>query len=123
MSKLLYSPGADILVPEVPDEDALSEAGLGLTLEEAYRIQLDFVAGRVAAGEWVIGKKIDRTRPESLPGQDEPGPVFGHLLSGMAYGDGDVILSGALATAFPVHAGDVVRMNLGRVGSVSARLA
>ncbi|KUE85111.1 2-oxopent-4-enoate hydratase [Cupriavidus necator] len=62
-----------------------------LSVEDAYRIQQRFVQRRVDAGETVIGKKIGVT---SKPVMDMLGvyqPDFGHLLSGMVYGQGDVI--------------------------------
>jgi len=62
-----------------------------ITIEDAYKIQEQFVARRVAAGEKIIGKKIGAT---SKPVQDFLGvyqPDFGMLLSGMVYHEGDTI--------------------------------
>ena len=62
-----------------------------ITIEDAYKIQEQFVARRVAAGEKIIGKKIGAT---SKPVQDFLGvyqPDFGMLLSGMVYNEGDTI--------------------------------
>ncbi|MBN8285178.1 2-oxopent-4-enoate hydratase [Zoogloea sp.] len=61
----------------------LVEQEAGLSLEDAYRIQLDFIARRVAAGERIIGKKIGVT---SKAVQDMLGvfqPDFGQLTSAM----------------------------------------
>lgn len=62
-----------------------------ISIEDAYQIQEQFVARRVAAGEKIIGKKIGAT---SKPVQDFLGvyqPDFGMLLSGMVYQEGDTI--------------------------------
>ncbi len=62
-----------------------------ITIEDAYQIQKQFVARRVAAGEKIIGKKIGAT---SKPVQEFLGvyqPDFGMLLSGMVYQEGDTI--------------------------------
>ena len=62
-----------------------------ITIEDAYRIQEQFVARRVAAGETIIGKKIGAT---SKPVQEFLGvyqPDFGMLLSGMVFEEGDTI--------------------------------
>lgn len=63
----------------------------GITVDDAYRIQLRTIARRVAEGERHVGKKIGLT---SKPVQNLFGvsqPDFGHLLSGMAYNDGATI--------------------------------
>jgi 2-oxopent-4-enoate/cis-2-oxohex-4-enoate hydratase len=62
-----------------------------ITIEQAYRIQLRFVARRLEAGETIVGKKIGAT---SKPVQEFLSvfqPDFGHLTSGMVYRDGDTI--------------------------------
>lgn len=69
----------------------LREREPDITIEDAYKIQEQFVARRVAAGEKIIGKKIGAT---SKPVQDFLGvyqPDFGMLLSGMVYNEGDTI--------------------------------
>jgi len=61
----------------------------GLTVADAYAIQRQFVARRVAAGETVVGKKIGVT---SKPVQDFLGvyePDFGQLTSGMVCNESD----------------------------------
>ncbi len=71
--------------------DPLTDRVAGITVEDAYRIQLDTIARRVAAGETHVGKKIGLTAKvvQNLFGVNEPD--FGHLLSGMTYADGDSI--------------------------------
>jgi 2-oxopent-4-enoate/cis-2-oxohex-4-enoate hydratase len=63
----------------------------GITVEDAYAIQLRMVGRRVAAGERIIGKKIGVT---SKPVQDFLGvfePDFGQLTSGMVCTESDGI--------------------------------
>lgn len=62
-----------------------------ISIEDAYRIQEQFVARRLAAGEKIIGKKIGAT---SKPVQEFLGvyqPDFGMLTSGMVFTEGDTI--------------------------------
>ena len=62
-----------------------------ITVEDAYRISLRFLARREAAGERVIGKKIGVT---SKPVQDMLGvfqPDFGFLTDAMQYADGATV--------------------------------
>ncbi|AIL59830.1 2-oxopent-4-enoate hydratase [Pseudomonas alkylphenolica] len=62
-----------------------------ISIEDAYRIQEQFVARRLAAGEKIIGKKIGAT---SKPVQEFLGvyqPDFGMLTSGMVFAEGDTI--------------------------------
>jgi 2-oxopent-4-enoate/cis-2-oxohex-4-enoate hydratase len=69
----------------------LREREPDISIEDAYKIQEQFVARRVAAGEKIIGKKIGAT---SKPVQDFLGvyqPDFGMLLSGMVYNEGDTL--------------------------------
>ena len=80
-------------VPVAP----LVEREPDLSIEDAYRIQLDFIARRVAAGETIVGKKIGVT---SKVVQDMLGvfqPDFGQLTSSMICDDGAPIdLSGLI---------------------------
>ena len=74
----------------------LVEREPGITLEDAYKIQVRMVARRVQAGEKIVGKKIGVT---SKPVQDFLGvyqPDFGQLTSGMIYQEGDTIDLGKL---------------------------
>ena len=62
-----------------------------ITVDDAYRISLRFLARRQAAGERVIGKKIGVT---SKPVQDMLGvfqPDFGFLTDAMQYADGATV--------------------------------
>jgi 2-oxopent-4-enoate/cis-2-oxohex-4-enoate hydratase len=63
----------------------------GITVDDAYRIQLHTIGRRVAAGERHVGKKIGLTATvvQNIFGVDQPD--FGHLLSGMTYNDGATI--------------------------------
>jgi len=68
----------------------------GLTIEDAYAIQLDFIDRRVKAGEKIIGKKIGVT---SKAVQDMLGvyqPDFGMLTDRMCFDEGQVIDLGTL---------------------------
>ncbi|MCK6375099.1 MAG: 2-oxopent-4-enoate hydratase [Zoogloea sp.] len=80
-------------VPVAP----LVEREPDLSIEDAYRIQLDFIARRVAAGETIVGKKIGVT---SKVVQDMLGvfqPDFGQLTSSMICDEGAPIdLSGLI---------------------------
>lgn len=62
-----------------------------LSLDDAYRIQLDFVSRRVAAGETIVGKKIGVTSKavQELIGVDQPD--FGQLTSAMAFEEGEAV--------------------------------
>lgn len=62
-----------------------------ISLDDAYRIQQRFIAGRVAGGGKVIGKKIGVTSKAvmSMLGVDQPD--FGFLIDSMAYGQGEAI--------------------------------
>ena len=63
----------------------------GITVDDAYRISLRFLARREAAGERVIGKKIGVT---SKPVQDMLGvfqPDFGFLTDAMQFADGATV--------------------------------
>ena len=63
----------------------------GISVDDAYRISLRFLARRKAAGERVIGKKIGVT---SKPVQDMLGvfqPDFGFLTDAMQFADGATV--------------------------------
>ena len=69
----------------------LSARGLGLDLDAAYRVSLELLAHRIAAGERVIGKKIGAT---SRAVQDMLGvhqPDFGFLTDAMLVPDGATV--------------------------------
>ena len=70
----------------------LTESEPGITIEDAYGIQLRMIERRLAAtGETVIGKKIGVTSRVVMDMLNVDQPDFGHLTSGMVYGDGDAI--------------------------------
>jgi 2-oxopent-4-enoate/cis-2-oxohex-4-enoate hydratase len=67
-----------------------------LTLQDAYRIQLQFIQRRLDAGETIVGKKIGVT---SKPVQEFLGvfqPDFGQLTDGMVYQEGQAVDLGKL---------------------------
>ncbi|MDF3835675.1 2-oxopent-4-enoate hydratase [Cupriavidus basilensis] len=79
-------------VPVAP----LSGRGHPITVRDAYRIQQQFVARRLARGDRITGKKIGVT---SLPVQqmlDVHQPDFGMLLASMQHPDGHAIPAGTL---------------------------
>lgn len=74
----------------------LTERYPELSIDDAYRIQLAMVQHRLDAGERVIGKKIGVTSRVVMDMLDVRQPDFGHLLSGMVYGDGAAIAADTL---------------------------
>ncbi len=83
------------LVARVPVEP-LSSREPGLTLEDAYRIQLRMVQRRLDAGETVVGKKIGVTSQVVMDMLGVNQPDFGHLLSGMVFSESDAIRVGTM---------------------------
>jgi 2-oxopent-4-enoate/cis-2-oxohex-4-enoate hydratase len=69
----------------------LTSRGLGLTVEDAYRIQERMVSHRRKAGERVIGKKIGVTSKVVMQMLNVHQPDFGWLLSGMVCPEGEAI--------------------------------
>jgi 2-oxopent-4-enoate/cis-2-oxohex-4-enoate hydratase len=74
----------------------LRDRVLGITKEDAYRIQARMIERRLATGEKVVGKKIGVTSKavQTMLGVFEPD--FGILTSAMVYPDGAVIPAGTL---------------------------
>ncbi|MFI0773479.1 2-keto-4-pentenoate hydratase [Streptomyces sp. NPDC021212] len=68
--------------------DPLSELMPGLDVADAYAVQRDNIARRLAAGATVVGHKVGLTAAamRRLLGVDEPD--FGHLLDDMVHRDG-----------------------------------
>ncbi|MDF3147355.1 MULTISPECIES: hypothetical protein [unclassified Streptomyces] len=66
-----------------------------LDLTDAYAIQRDNVARRIADGATVVGHKVGLTAVamRQLLGDDEPKPDFGHLLDDMVHRDGAPIFA------------------------------
>jgi 2-keto-4-pentenoate hydratase len=68
-----------------------SETYPGFTPQEAYAVQLAFIAAKKAAGATVVGRKIGLTSPkmQEMFGVDEPD--YGHLLDSMMAESGNEI--------------------------------
>jgi 2-oxopent-4-enoate/cis-2-oxohex-4-enoate hydratase len=67
-----------------------------ISIDDAYRIQLRFVQRRLDAGETVVGKKIGVTSQVVMDMLGVNQPDFGHLLSGMAFSEGEAISTAGL---------------------------
>lgn len=74
----------------------LTEREPAITIEDAYRIQLDILRRRVAAGETIVGKKIGLTSQAVQQMLGVFQPDFGQLTSGMVYQEGEPIDLGGL---------------------------
>ncbi|PPE70329.1 2-oxopent-4-enoate hydratase [Caldimonas thermodepolymerans] len=74
----------------------LTEREPGITIDDAYQIQLRMIQHRLDAGERVVGKKIGVTSKVVMDMLGVNQPDFGHLLSGMAYDEGQPISVGRL---------------------------
>lgn len=76
--------------------EPLTERASGLTVEEAYDVQLENIKHKVNAGRKITGKKIGLTSKamQNLLGVDEPD--YGHLLDDMAVENGGEISVGDL---------------------------
>lgn len=76
--------------------EPLTDRYPGLTVREAYEIQLLVLERKLREGGRVVGKKIGLTSPamQQLLGVDQPD--YGHLLEGMAVPSGGVIERGRL---------------------------
>jgi 2-oxopent-4-enoate/cis-2-oxohex-4-enoate hydratase len=83
------------LVARVPVEPLTSREA-GLTIDDAYRIQLRMVQRRLDAGESVVGKKIGVTSQVVMDMLGVNQPDFGHLLSGMVFDESDPIRTDTL---------------------------
>ena len=63
-----------------------------ISIEDAYQIQLGLIRRRMERdGETIIGKKIGATSKAVQTMLKVDQPDFGHLMSSMAYNDGDVV--------------------------------
>jgi 2-oxopent-4-enoate/cis-2-oxohex-4-enoate hydratase len=69
----------------------LSGRGLGLTIEDAYRVQERMLSHRLAAGERVIGKKVGATSKAVQTLLNVHQPDFGLVLSDMLYNSGESV--------------------------------
>lgn len=66
----------------------LTEREPGITLDDAYQIQLRMIQRRLDAGEHVVGKKIGVTSKVVMDMLKVNQPDFGQLLSGMVFNEG-----------------------------------
>lgn len=81
-----------------------------ITVDDAYRISLQFLSRRLATGERVIGKKIGVT---SKPVQDMLGvfqPDFGFLTDAMQFADGATVSLSAAGLIQPRAEGEIAFM-------------
>ena len=67
----------------------VTEREPGITIDEAYRVQLRTIERRLGDGEHVVGKKIGITAKAVMQMLGVDQPDFGHLLSGMTYNEGE----------------------------------
>ncbi|MDR2853239.1 MAG: 2-oxopent-4-enoate hydratase [Burkholderiaceae bacterium] len=63
----------------------------GITVDDAYQIQLRMIERRLAAGEVSVGKKIGITSQAVMDMLGVDQPDFGHLLSGMVFNEGEPV--------------------------------
>lgn len=69
----------------------LSERFPNITLDDAYQIQLQYVAEKRAQGARIIGKKIGATSKAIQEMFGVGQPDYGHLFDTMMYSDGDKV--------------------------------
>src|SRR5690606_13121234 len=74
----------------------LTEREPGITIDDAYQIQLRMIQRRLDAGERVVGKKIGVTSQIVMDMLGVDQPDFGHLLSGMVFNEGQPISAGSM---------------------------
>jgi 2-keto-4-pentenoate hydratase len=69
----------------------LTESDRGITVDEAYRIQLGMMEVKKSSGQVVVGKKIGITSRamQAMLGVNEPD--YGHILDGMVVAEGEMI--------------------------------
>ncbi|KPK93781.1 MAG: 2-keto-4-pentenoate hydratase, partial [Deltaproteobacteria bacterium SM23_61] len=74
----------------------LTESDRGITVDEAYRIQLRMMEVKKSSGQVVVGKKIGITSRamQVMLGVSEPD--YGHILDGMVVAEGEMIRAGDL---------------------------
>ncbi len=71
--------------------DNLADEFAGLSLDEAYRVQLALVAQRCARGERVVGRKVAFTSRSTMAQFGIAESAFGTILSGGVLADGDTV--------------------------------
>src|SRR6266404_3920165 len=76
--------------------DPLTNREPGITIDDAYQIQLRMIERRLDNGETVIGKKIGVTSKTVQTMLNVFQPDFGQLLSGMAFSEGEPVPASTL---------------------------
>ncbi len=76
--------------------DPLTNREPGITIDDAYQIQLRMIQRRLDIGETVIGKKIGVTSKAVQTMLNVFQPDFGQLLSGMAFNEGEPVPTSTL---------------------------
>ena len=71
--------------------DPLTDREPGLTIEDAYQIQLRMIERRLETGETIIGKKIGVTSRVVMEMLNVNQPDFGQMTSGMVFNEGEDI--------------------------------
>lgn len=71
--------------------EAITNRYGGITVDDAYRIQQQFIGRRLQAGEKVVGKKIGLTSKAVRDSLGVYQPDFGQILDGMVFGQGSEI--------------------------------
>lgn len=71
--------------------DPLTNTYPGITVEDAYRIQIAQVDAKIARGEKIVGKKIGLTSEAMQKMFNVTTPDYGHLLDRMMHVDGERI--------------------------------
>lgn len=69
----------------------LTERQPSITIEDAYQIQKRTIDRRIEAGEKIVGWKIGVTSKAVQNMLNVQQPDFGHILSGMVFGEGDTL--------------------------------
>ncbi len=76
--------------------DPFTETWPHITIEEAYRIQLNTVEARLAEGQRVVGKKIGLTSPAMQQMFNVNQPDYGHLFDNMLVYQGEELSTSRL---------------------------
>lgn len=71
--------------------DPLTDREPGITIEDAYQIQLRMIQRRLDAGETIVGKKIGVTSKVVMQMLNVDQPDFGQMTSGMVFSEGEAI--------------------------------
>ena len=69
----------------------LTDREPGITVEDAYQIQLRMIQRRLDAGETIVGKKIGVTSKVVMDMLKVNQPDFGQMTSGMVFNEGEAI--------------------------------